>query len=79
MFTEANQSGYSPTQQHYWRFRNSGSMLLWETSPDASRWTTEASIAAPSYLGSLYFDLGAGASSATTSDLVARFDNFSAN
>ena len=37
---------YSSTNHAWWRFRHSGITVYWETSPDGTTWTTQASAAA---------------------------------
>jgi hypothetical protein len=40
---------YDPTQHGWWRVRESGGNLFWETAPDGKMWTTQVTVAVPSF------------------------------
>lgn len=68
---------YDAVAHRWWRVRESGGTIFWETSPDGAAWTTQVSWASPYaaptasqvYMGSGYFGADPGAGS------FAEFDN----
>ncbi len=48
---------YSATDHRWWRFRETGGRLYWDTSHDGGEWTTRHSIDSPTYMShsQLYF------------------------
>lgn len=66
---------YSATDHRWFRIRHDGTNVLWETSPDSQTWTTQRTLAAPSW--TRYGDLSVsleGARTTGTNDFV-EFDN----
>src|SRR5262249_51415155 len=53
-------TGYDSTQHRYWRLRASGSNVTWETSPDASNWSTRMSAKATFDLSAVRLLFGGG-------------------
>jgi hypothetical protein len=53
-------TAYDPTQDRYWRIRASGSNVIWETSPDASNWSTQMSAKAAFDLSAVRLVFGGG-------------------
>lgn len=51
----------SLTTHAYWRIRESGGTIFWDTSPDANTWTNKASVANPFAVTAIFPDLGAAA------------------
>lgn len=51
---------YDATAHLYWRIRESGGNVLWDTSPDKTTWTNRRSMTAPAWVSSCYVVLGAG-------------------
>lgn len=66
---------YSPTEHRWWRFRGDGNVLNWETSPDASSWTTRATATPGFALSQVSFSIGAETTAANSNPGQARFDN----
>jgi hypothetical protein len=71
-----NAVGYNPTQHAYWRFRHDGTTLSWETSPDASQWTVQASAPLPSKFSALRIGAGATFDKTLAIAPTASFDDF---
>jgi hypothetical protein len=67
---------YSPTEHRWWRFRGDGDVLNWETSADASTWTTRATATPGFALGQVSFSIGGETTAANSNPGEARFDNF---
>jgi hypothetical protein len=68
---------YSKTLHRYWRFRHdsTGSILFWETSPDAVVWYAAHAETIEGPL-TVRFELNAGTKGVATSPGAAIFDNF---
>lgn len=62
--------------QRWFRLRELGGILYWETSPDRSTWTTQRSMAVAFDLSSVKIRLHGGCWQAVASPGTAAFDNF---
>jgi hypothetical protein len=66
---------YSPMAHRYWRIRETGGDLLWETAPDALAWTVQRREKAPAFVSSVRVDFGVIPIAADVAG-VGIFDNF---
>jgi hypothetical protein len=67
---------YNATDHAYWRFRESGGTVYWDTSPDASTWTNQKSAATPAWVANgAYVNLTAGHWQAQPEAVTTYFDN----
>ena len=56
--TEACQIPYLPVAHRYWRVRERGGDLLWETAPDGVAWTVHRREKTPPFVASVRVDFG---------------------
>jgi hypothetical protein len=66
---------YSPAVHAWWRFRESGGTLYFESSPDVSNWTALAGIPAPFATGAVYVNMSAGTWGSEPGESTAIFAN----
>lgn len=66
---------FSATSHAWWRIRESGGTVFFDTSPDAATWTQRASVANPFAVTALYPTFSAGYYGTETSPAPAIFDN----
>ena len=66
---------YSATNMRWWRIREAGGNVYFETSSNASTWTIRRTIAKPFDLSSVKVSLSAGTYQITNNPGTAQFDN----
>jgi hypothetical protein len=66
---------YSPTQHRWWRLREAGGTISWETSPDGHSWNNRLQAVSPAFMDHVKLRLSAGVKAAATSPGEAQFDN----
>ena len=66
---------YNGATHAWWRLRESGGMIFWETSPDGMTWSMLAMGPSPVTLSPIDVSLGAGVTLGTASPGLARFDS----
>src|SRR5688500_14283263 len=74
-YTVLASTPYDPVAHRWWRLRELGGTLYWETSPDCARWEVQASHPTPAGYTATRTGLGMIAST-VASPGVAIFDNF---
>lgn len=67
---------YDPVAHRFVRLRGAGGMIAWETSPDATTWTTRGQIASPIALDRVLLSVGAGTNGAPAMASSATFGTF---
>ena len=70
-----NSFTYEPTQQRWWQFRESGSVLHFEVSPDGVIWNSLASLPSPSFISDIRVELQAAAPVPNVNPGSAHYDN----
>ncbi len=68
-------TAYNATNMRWWRIREAGGNVYFETSANASTWTVRRTIAKPFDLSSVKVSLSAGTYQTTSSPGTAQFDN----
>ncbi len=69
---------FDPVAMAYWRMRESGGTIVFEYSSSASGpWSEVTRTANPLAVGSVFVEFGAGHYSATSADLIVKFDDAS--
>lgn len=67
---------YSPTDHRWWRVRETGGTVFWDTSPDGVTWTERRSLATPAWVvGATVLPLSLEAVQDTGTPSYAEFDN----
>jgi hypothetical protein len=66
---------YDKEDHQWWRFRDEGSSLHFETSPDGGDWTSRHNIATPQYIGDVTVGLGVVPAPTISMEAEAQFDN----
>ena len=74
--TSAGSVTYSPGTHAWWRIRESGGTVYWDTSPDRQNWTNRASIANPFGLSNVNIQIGAGCYENETNPGSFSFNDF---
>jgi hypothetical protein len=69
---------YSATDHLWWRIRESGGTVFWETSPNGTSWTIRRMGASPIALTRIVVDLSADNGSGAASPGQIQFDDFNA-
>src|SRR5690606_37967770 len=65
-----------PTAQRWWRIRETGGTLFWETSPDSRTWTTQVQVSPPWSADAVHIELHAGLEGAAPPQpTIVQFDN----
>jgi hypothetical protein len=68
---------YNATQHAWWRIRESGGTIFWETAPDGKSWTTLVMAAAPAFsLDALDVSLVGGTWEVETSPGAVAYSSF---
>ncbi len=67
---------YDTTNHKWWRIRESGGNILWDTSPDGITWTNRRSLANPFVITAMKMQIGAGTFAAQASPGTFTFDEF---
>lgn len=67
---------YNSTDHRWWRIRESGGNILWDTSPDGLTWTNRRSLAPGFAITSLTAEVGAGCWQVETAPGSFNFDDF---
>jgi hypothetical protein len=73
------QVGFDPAMHRFWRLAEAGGALAWDTSPDGAAWTTQRTVAAPSWVGFVRIYLGTSNLGSSASPGTVIFDNVNAN
>jgi hypothetical protein len=68
-------AAYDPTQHAWWRIRESGGTLFWDTSPDGKTWTVLCSDSTPFAIDVLDVVLAAGTWQSQANPGTSNFDN----
>jgi hypothetical protein len=67
---------YDPAQHAWWRIRESGGTLFWETAPDGKAWVVQAQLSAlPFAIDVLDVDVMSGTYQSQASPGQSHFDN----
>lgn len=66
---------YNSTNHRWWRIRNSGANVLWETSPNGATWTTQRTLATPFTITTMQVEVGAGTFGSESVSRTVQFDN----
>lgn len=68
---------YDAVAHAYWRIRETGGNVIWETNPSRNpgTWTVQRTLATPAWVTSSYIILDAGHWDVTVADTVVYFDN----
>lgn len=66
---------YDAMAHQWWRMREQGSTLFFETSPDGLAWTTHHSVTTPSDIGSMKLGIGLVPGSGPSGPLETQFDD----
>ena len=67
---------FDPVQFAWWRIRESGGTVYWETAPDGKTWTIQRMAADPFALTELDIELGAGTYQSTAVPGTAQYSSF---
>lgn len=67
---------YQPGQMDWWRIRNEGGNILWETSVNGRSWSIERTLATPFAITTVGIQVGAGSFAADSAPGTATFDSF---
>jgi hypothetical protein len=67
--------GYDAAAHRWWRIREAGGMVVWETSPDGSAWTLAGQMTPILDLTAVEVVLGAGLNASQPADVTV-FDNY---
>ncbi|NIS30080.1 MAG: hypothetical protein GWO04_09010, partial [Actinobacteria bacterium] len=71
---DATTLAFDAESHRWWRIRESGDVVHWETSPNGSAWDTHRSEPSPPWINRAHLGIGALATRAGTSPGTARFD-----
>jgi hypothetical protein len=72
--TDSGQIAYDATMHLYWRMREAGGKLFYETSPDGSTWTVQHEVGTPAWASGGIVSFAAAAVSHTNSASVSFTD-----
>jgi hypothetical protein len=74
--TSIADTGYVPSQHAWWRIREQGGVVYWDTSGDGREWTNLVSHPTPFSVATVSVWLGAGTSAAVSDVGTVCFDNY---
>jgi hypothetical protein len=69
---------YDPVAHQWWRIREAGTTVYFETSPDGSNWTVQHSVPTPAGISTMKLGLGLVPGAAPNSPLETQFDSVNA-
>ena len=64
-----------PEDFQWWRFRDEGDVLHFETSPDGIDWTSQHDVPSPSFIGDVEVGVGVVPAPTISQEVEAQFDN----
>jgi regulation of enolase protein 1 (concanavalin A-like superfamily) len=67
---------YNATQHRWWRIREQGGSMYWETSADGTSWNTNLQLAAPIAVTALDVEIGIECGTPCPTAPSAAFDNY---